>query len=87
MIAVACYAEESWIVLEVVDNGKGMTPERVKQISCHPKPVTPSIGHSGLALSNIRERLNLYFGLTEFHIESTLGLGTRIQIRIHRGGN
>ncbi|WP_379140528.1 sensor histidine kinase [Paenibacillus sp. sgz500992] len=87
MIAVACYAEESWIVLEVVDNGKGMTPERVKQILCHPKPVTPSIGHSGLALSNIRERLNLSFELTEFHIESTLGLGTRIQIRIHRGGN
>lgn len=85
MISVSCYVEESWIVLEVIDNGKGMTPERVEKILSKPQSVTPSNGHSGLALSNIRERLNLYFELTEFHIESTLGLGTRIQIRIYKG--
>ena len=85
MITVSCYAEDSWILLEVTDNGKGMSQERVEQILSNDTAITPSSTHSGLALSNIRERLNLFFERTEFHIESTLGLGTRIQIRIYKG--
>ncbi|KGE17854.1 sensor histidine kinase [Paenibacillus wynnii] len=87
MITIACYAEESWILLEVVDNGKGMTPERVEQILLNHMSPTLSNAHSGLAISNVRERLNLFFERTEFHIESTLGLGTRIQIRIYKGSH
>ena len=87
MITVSCYTDGEWIVLEVVDNGKGMPPERVNQILSNAKSVTSSTEHSGLALSNIRERLNLYFERTEFQVESTLGLGTRIQIRIYKGSH
>lgn len=91
-IHVKAYTADSWIILEVVDNGLGMPESQVKHLNEAPaqqpmKNLQMNAPHSGMALSNIKERLALFYEQAEFEIVSREGLGTRVQLRIKQGGN
>jgi two-component system sensor histidine kinase YesM len=91
-IQVKAYTADSWIILEVVDNGLGMPNAQVKLLNEAPaqepmKNLQMNAPHSGMALSNIKERLALFYEQAEFEIVSKEGLGTRVQLRIKQGGN
>ncbi|WP_082198229.1 sensor histidine kinase [Bacillus sp. FJAT-26390] len=91
-IHVKAYTEDSRIILEVADNGLGMPDEQVQRLNQAPaqepmKNLQMNAPHSGMALSNIKERLALFYEQAEFEIVSREGLGTRVQLRIKQGGN
>lgn len=68
------------IIIQVVDNGKGMNEEVAKQIN--ETPVNSELGN-GLALYNVNRRLKMMFGeLSTLRIESKSGEGTTIQFSI-----
>lgn len=65
----------------VKDNGKGMSPEKVKEIKMGMLPKTEDKNHIGM--NNAIERLKIYYGpLAEFDIQSVLGEGTTVIIQI-----
>lgn len=77
-ITVSVREEEEQIVFQVRDTGPGMSPEEleaVRDFTFQPK------GH-GIGLKNIRERLKIAYEQSDFTIESSLGEGTQITIRI-----
>jgi len=73
------------IKLEVIDNGKGMTEEEMKNLnmSLNGSPSPSVLSRQGLGVHNVHERIQLYFGknygLTYFHAE---GGGTRLTVQI-----
>ncbi|MNN73085.1 Histidine kinase-, DNA gyrase B-, and HSP90-like ATPase [compost metagenome] len=75
-------------MLEVQDNGVGITPERLQEL--HQRLARGSsiseeeenAGRSGFALSNVQERLALFFAGASLQVESVEGAGTRIIIHI-----
>ncbi len=77
-VEVVAKEEAERIVLEVSDTGSGMTEEELESVrNFRVKPK----GH-GIGLSNIRERLNISYDNYEFTIDSRVGEGTVIRIRI-----
>lgn len=87
LISVRGFRRDRFIVLEVQDNGVGITPDRLEELRHGLLPGTSlpevdSIGRSGFALKNVKERLELYFAEASLDIESTEGAGTRIIIQI-----
>ena len=67
-VRVAAYATEKRFIIQVIDNGVGMSEERLELLNRTMKmnPVNQSISqdtnHSGIALININKRLKLKFG-------------------------
>lgn len=77
-IEILVKEEKASIYLQVSDTGQGMTQEElqaVREFTFQPK------GH-GIGLKNIRERLNMIDENSEFVIDSGLGVGTKVIIRI-----
>lgn len=78
-ISVYALEKEDMILLEVSDDGQGMSEERlaaVRNFTAKPR------GH-GIGLKNIKERLEMAFrGESSFVIDSQLGKGTTIRIQI-----
>ncbi|MGN1141577.1 MAG: sensor histidine kinase [Oliverpabstia sp.] len=77
-IDVEVIEEENDIFLQVSDTGAGMIEEEleaVRNLAFVPK------GH-GVGLKNIRERLDATYENSQFQIESALGKGTVVTIRI-----
>lgn len=78
-ISVLAVEKEDMIILEVSDDGEGMTEKRleaVKNFTAKPK------GH-GIGLKNIKERLEMSFkDCCKFTIESKSGEGTTVRIQI-----
>lgn len=77
-ITVTVEEEEKEIIIEVLDNGTGMSETdlaAVRTFSLKPK------GH-GIGLKNIYERLKIANQGSKFEIYSQLGQGTRILIKI-----
>lgn len=77
-IEVLVEEEESTICLTVSDTGNGMTEEELKAVrefSFKPK------GH-GIGLKNIYERLQITDKNSEFIIDSKIGTGTKVIMRI-----
>lgn len=68
-VTVFVRASNKWIEVEIADNGCGFEPERLN-------------GQSGLGLISMRERAEQLGG--ELAIESKLGEGTTIKVRISR---
>jgi two-component system sensor histidine kinase YesM len=91
-IHVRAYMEDTHIMLEVADNGPGMPAAQVQRLNKAPeqepmKALQMNAPHSGMALSNIKERLALFYEQAEFEIVSREGLGTRVQLRIKQRGD
>lgn len=78
-ISVSALEKADMILLEVSDDGRGMSEERlaaVRNFKAKPR------GH-GIGLKNIKERLEMAFrGDCSFVIDSKLGQGTTIRIQI-----
>jgi two-component system, sensor histidine kinase YesM len=75
------------ILIEVEDNGEGMTEEQVAALLSHRNGENLQRKHvTGIGISNVTERLQLYYNITEINdvieIESTQGHGTRVTLKI-----
>lgn len=79
MITVIARRKGQEVVIEVEDNGVGMTPEKIRQVMEAPEVTDrPHLG-----IQNINNRIKLCYGPAwGLQIESTPGKGTRIILRI-----
>lgn len=73
--------ESSHIVVEVADNGIGISEERLRAINSRMRGANES-GES-IGLRNVYQRLRLYYDdRVDFRIDSSTGTGTRVLLRI-----
>jgi sensor histidine kinase YesM len=82
LITILIYSIEENIIIELSDNGAGISEERLKILQNHSYQIyadhKPHIG-----LDNIQQRLDyIYHGDYQFEIQSTLGYGTTIVITV-----
>lgn len=71
-----------WIIIEIEDNGKGMSQEKIEALlQGH---IVPKEGHStGIGFQNVVKRLYLFYGIEDLvSIESNEGQGTKVVIQI-----
>lgn len=70
------------IRIEIEDNGPGMTKEKLGQIL--EMNVKATEGHfTGIGIANVIKRLRLFYNYDEvFNIESELGIGTKVILKI-----
>ncbi len=81
MIWIRCKDKGQGIVIEIEDNGCGITDERLKLIMDLNQE--KQNGQGSFGLFNIMQRLLLYYGeSSHFTIDSTLGIGTCISFEI-----
>lgn len=74
-ITVEGYAEDEYLILEIADNGVGMTETQLENI-LQSKPTSGGIG-----ISNVHNRIRLIFGEKYgLSYASTLGMGTAVRI-------
>ena len=69
------------IQLTVIDNGEGISEEKLKNINCELSVQTEgeSVNDRGIGLVNVNRRIRLHFGKEYgISVESTLGVGTRV---------
>ncbi|MGB7537329.1 MAG: sensor histidine kinase [Anaerolineales bacterium] len=80
MLKVVGDKEGEDLVFKVIDNGTGMTSRELSELN-HSKPT--SKGPGGVGVTNVRERIQLYFGASYgVAFESVMGEGTIATIRL-----
>lgn len=85
-ISVKTSVTNGELVILIRDNGKGMTPTRLAQVRNKLAAVDVEMSTS-IGLRNVHERLKSFFGEQyELTIDSTLGEGTTIQIKVKGEG-
>ena len=80
-IRIAGWMEDDFVILQVADNGMGMTPERL----AHLRKAMEREERVGFGISAVNQRLHLMFG-QEYGLsfDSQEGIGTTVTIRIPR---
>lgn len=80
-ISVKAYMEQNQTVIKVIDNGKGMSPERLQEvIQSLSDPAVDTA--TSIGLRNVHERLKSFFGSSySMEIDSDQMAGTIITIR------
>lgn len=79
-IRVRGYKEEEDVVLEVEDNGAGMSKEICARLL---DSMEEKEGQKGLGVKNVQKRLKLYYGEKYgLSYESEVGVGTKVRVRI-----
>ena len=74
--------EESHLVIEVTDDGPGMSPERLKAVRTAIRERSGEESGS-YGLYNVNERIRLHFGEDcGIFLESTVGVGTTVSVRL-----
>ncbi|WP_282924137.1 cache domain-containing sensor histidine kinase [Mediterraneibacter massiliensis] len=82
-IEIRGYYEQEDVVIEIRDNGAGMTKEELEHIF-DKKTYTP--GSGGVGVRNVQNRLQLYYGAEYgLHYVSEKGSGTTVYVRIPTG--
>ena len=77
-LSVKAYQEGSRVVIQVSDNGKGMTPEQLQAIRQKLELTEVEMVQS-IGLRNVHERMKSYFADSyQFEIDSKLGKGTKV---------
>lgn len=77
-ICIRIYSEQEDIVMEVADNGVGMTPEQSHNIL-----YKEAGDKTGIGIKNVNDRIKIYFGEKYgIQIESELDEGTCVKIRM-----
>ena len=75
-LSIKSYADKNWVIVEIKDNGKGITPDDMKNLFT-PFFTTKTKG-TGLGLSIVKKILDEHHGKIE--IESELGKGTLTRV-------
>ncbi|HBF38539.1 MAG TPA: hypothetical protein DDW50_14630 [Firmicutes bacterium] len=81
-VQIRGFRQDQEIYLEVIDNGAGMSQEKVQQIH---DTLWEHSRHEdmGFGLSNVQQRIQLHYGSAYgLHIQSTVGGGTTIRVII-----
>ena len=79
-ITVSVRENADAIVMEVIDDGVGMSEEELEAVRSYTfKPK----GH-GIGLKNISERLKMVDENSIFYIDSVSGKGTNVTIKLHK---
>lgn len=82
MIRIHAYAEDQGVRIDVEDNGKGISREKLAEIQSRLKE-PGEFSSDSLGLKNVAERLRLMYGKPYgLTIDSTPDQGTRVTIRI-----
>ncbi|GAA0485039.1 hypothetical protein GCM10008986_07860 [Salinibacillus aidingensis] len=85
-ISLTVYREQDHIMVEISDNGAGMSPEQIEPFINLSKeePVDEHTGHStGLGLKNVLRRLQLFYQREDIvEIDSEVGAGTMIRLKL-----
>lgn len=83
VITVRVYREQERVIVQILDNGKGITKERQEEIRSGGASVTEG-DSNGVGLANVIGRLNLYYNRTDvFFIESEgENRGTVVTLRL-----
>ena len=89
-LTVRIGVEDGFITGDVIDEGKGMSPERLEQVIAEMGAFSGN-RQGGIGLANVYQRLQLLFGPSaELHIESHQEVGTivsfRFPVRPHNKG-
>lgn len=82
-IGLIIYQEKNHAIIEVTDNGVGMSNVRIESLLMGKKE-DEHVGHStGIGLSNVIRRLQLYYQTQDiYEIKSELGQGTTIRLKL-----
>lgn len=84
-IKVHITATETHLIIQVTDDGLGMTKEKLEQINSESKVNEEDLQerHNGVAIRNIKQRLKLYWGGQAYlYVTSELGMGTQVYIKL-----
>lgn len=75
-VTIRIYAKDRWNVIEVIDDGIGFDPK-------NPKKDKLDHQSNGVGIKNVEERIHLLCN-GDMNVESTIGVGTTVRIRIPR---
>lgn len=79
-IEISLYRENENIIIDISDNGIGMSPEKIVEIYDNTQPTN---GMNSVGFANVNERIKMYFG-DEYYIKinSKLNYGTKVSVTI-----
>lgn len=81
MIWIRGFVQGSNLIFEIEDNGRGMRPHELSRM--FEKNRRPAIKHGGVAMRNIRERIELYYGKEYgIQVESAYRIGTKVTLTL-----
>lgn len=84
-IIIRAYEKDDYLWIEVIDNGEGMSEEKVKQL-LNPKKEREKAGFNSTGIGIVDKRLHELYGKKyRTEIYSSPGRGTKIVLRIPRG--
>ena len=82
-IEITARREAEYLIIEICDNGEGITEERLRKIK-NDEMVQPGKTHHGVGLNNIKKRIEIIYGIgSSMEIESTFGEGTRVTLYLN----
>ncbi len=88
-VSVRGYTENHTDIIEIIDNGVGMSSERLNEINRaiggEKENISQQAFGSGIGLKNVSERLNMFYGeRSSMTVESIENVGTSVKICIKR---
>ncbi|SEW19577.1 sensor histidine kinase [[Clostridium] fimetarium] len=83
MIVISGYKAENTMILEIFDDGCGMTEDELKQIRENANSLSNEVMDSGFGIYNVSSRLKLFFGNeAQLMFDSSKGVYTQVKIII-----
>lgn len=82
-IVISIWKNDEFIKYCVEDNGRGMTPEKCKELRENLDAELFSSGFNNIGLKNVSDRIKMFFGIENpVKITSELGVGTTVEVTI-----
>lgn len=83
-VRIKIYRSSNKLIIKVIDNGIGITKERLQMLFDNSSEALPLKGHTtGIGLNNVRERIILHYKSEDcFTVKSILHFGTVITLNI-----
>jgi len=83
MIVISGYKDDNTMILEIFDDGCGMTEDELKQIRENANSLSNEVIDSGFGIYNVSSRLKLFFGNeAQLMFDSSKGVYTQVKIII-----
>lgn len=81
-ITIKGFEKDGDVVIQIIDDGKGMTDEEIEN-ALSPKKEAHTLNKPGIGVNNVDQRIKMYYGAEYgLSIESRPGEGTCVSIRI-----